>query len=302
VPLRGDLPRFEDTLVSVLENQPERSEVVVVTNQPYDDPYDLRREVAFVDAPTGASLLECFAVGLSATRSPIVHLIDAGVEATPGWADAALARFNDRDVAVVAPLIADRFQQQTILSAGLQYKRGGAITSISAGKRVTAFRLDDRPLTAAELGAAFYRREALAEVESLPDYGCDRAAAVELALALQNAGYGTVSEPECLMLSSRKQFARRSGWQTGVANEQLYRRAAGLGFEQSRLAHAALLATEAIQALLRPSLLAQLAARLATRAASAVTHEIAIAASATAHFPAASNRSPHFPAPKSRAA
>ncbi len=47
----GDQQRFEDTLVSVLENQPERSEVVVVTRGPYDDPYDLRREVGIVEAP-----------------------------------------------------------------------------------------------------------------------------------------------------------------------------------------------------------------------------------------------------------
>ena len=51
VPLMGDLKRFEDTLVSVLENQPEQSEVVVVLNGPYDDPYDLRSEVKFVEAP-----------------------------------------------------------------------------------------------------------------------------------------------------------------------------------------------------------------------------------------------------------
>ena len=38
----GDLKRFEDTLVSVLENQPEQSEVVVVLNGPYDDPYELQ--------------------------------------------------------------------------------------------------------------------------------------------------------------------------------------------------------------------------------------------------------------------
>ena len=53
VPLTGDLKPFEDTLVSVLENQPERSEVVVVLNEPYDDPYQLRGEVEFVEAPAG---------------------------------------------------------------------------------------------------------------------------------------------------------------------------------------------------------------------------------------------------------
>jgi hypothetical protein len=303
VPLRGDLQRFEDTLVSVLENQPERSEVVVVTNQPYDDPYDLRREVAFVDAPTSASLLECFAVGLTASRAPIVHLIDAGIEATAGWADPALARFHDRDVATVAPLIADRFQRQTILSAGLRYTRAGAITTIAAGKRTDAFRFDDRVLTAAELGATFYRREALAEVESIADFGCDRAAAVELALALQNAGYHSVSEPGCLVLANRKHFARRGGWRAGVASEQLYRRAAASqDIQQSRLAHAALVATEAIQIPLRPWLLGQLAGRFGAAVGVGSPKGIAIGAQAAAHLTTSSRRTPPFAPPKSRAA
>ena len=300
----GELKRFEDTLVSVLENQPERSEVVVVTNQPYDDPYDLRREVAFVEAPEGASLLGCFAVGLEASRAPIVHLIAAGYEATPGWADAALARFGDRDVAAVAPLIADRFQPQTILSAGLRFTCGGAITSIAAGQSVNAFTVDEHLLTGAELGAAFYRREAVAEVESLPDYGCEQAAAVELASALRNAGYRSVSEPECLMLANRKQFAPRGGWRTGVASEQLYRRlSAASEIKRSRLAHAALLAAEMIRIPLRPSLASQLAGRFcAALGFAGAPKEVAIGDCAAAHLPTSSRRSLPFTAAKSRAA
>ncbi len=300
----GDLKRFEDTLVSVLENQPERSEVVVVTNQPYDDPYDLRREVAFVEARAGASLLECFAVGLTASRAPIIHLIAAGIEATPGWADAALARFGDRDVAAVAPLVADRFQPQTILSAGLRYTRGGAIARIAAGQSADGFTLDERLFTGAELGAAFYRREAVAEVESLPDYGCEQAAAVELAFALRRAGYRSVSEPECLMLANRRQFAPYGGWRTGVASEQLYRSlSAAPEVRRSRLAHAALLAFETIQIPLRPWLLGQLAGRCcAALGLAGAPKEVAIGAQAAAHLPTSSRRPPPYTAGRSRAA
>jgi hypothetical protein len=298
----GNLQRFEDTLVSVLENQPERSEVVVVTNQPYDDPYELHREVAFVEAPASASLLECFAVGLTASRAPIVHLI-AGVEATPGWADAALARFDDRDVAAVAPLVADRFQQHIILSAGVRYTRGGAISSIGAGQNVEGFAVDEHLLSGAELVAAFYRREALIAVESLPDYGCEQVAAVELAFAVESFGYRSVSEPECLMLANRRQFVRRGGWRTGVASEQLYRRwSAARDTRRSRLAHAALLAAETIQIPLRPWLLGRLAGRLFANLGFAAPRELAIGAQAAAHLPNSSRRSPPFTAPKSRAA
>ena len=140
VPLMGDQQRFEDTLVSVLENQPERSEVVVVTRGPYEDPYDLRREVGFVEAPLCAGLLECFAAGLGGSRAPLIHLLAAGVEATPGWADAALEPFNCGDVAAVAPLVVDRQQPQKVLSAGLRYTRSGSIKHLAAGRRLDRFK------------------------------------------------------------------------------------------------------------------------------------------------------------------
>ena len=129
VPFMGDLKRLEDTLVSVLENQPEGSEVVVVLNEPYDDPYELRGEVKFVEAPQGANLLDCFVCGLAASDAPVVHVIAPGFEAMPGWADAALARFVEADVAAVAPLVVDRENPDRILSAGLPGRRRARLSA-----------------------------------------------------------------------------------------------------------------------------------------------------------------------------
>ena len=44
IPVLGSLDGLEDTLVSVLENRPADCQIVVVLNQPYDDPYDLKDE------------------------------------------------------------------------------------------------------------------------------------------------------------------------------------------------------------------------------------------------------------------
>ena len=129
IPFLGNIKRLEDTLVSVLENRPADCQIVVVLNQLYDDPYDLEGEVCFVQAVPGSGLTDCIALGVAVTQSPIVHVMSCGVEATPGWADAALPHFDDPDVAAVAPVVVDRFDTRRILSAGLKvFRRRGHST------------------------------------------------------------------------------------------------------------------------------------------------------------------------------
>ena len=50
VPVFGDSAAFEATLVSVLENQPSCSEVIVAHDGSYDDPFDLADEVRLVES------------------------------------------------------------------------------------------------------------------------------------------------------------------------------------------------------------------------------------------------------------
>ena len=51
IPMTTGAGDLEDTLVSVLENRPDESEIVVVLARPYADPWNLRDEVRFVQAP-----------------------------------------------------------------------------------------------------------------------------------------------------------------------------------------------------------------------------------------------------------
>ena len=223
VPFRGNPKRFEDTLVSVLENRPERSEVVVVTNRPYDDPYDLRGEVAFAEALKNADLLVCFATGLAVSHGQVVHLLGEGFEATPGWAEAALARFDEPDVAAVVPLVLDRQRPERIVFAGLCYASSGAIARIGTGGRADHFASNEQTLGGPELGASFYRRDALAAVGSLPNYGSECAAAVDLALSLRSLGYRCVQAADCVMTATGDLLAPASGWRDGLAEERLFR-------------------------------------------------------------------------------
>ena len=309
VPLMGDLKQMEDTLVSVLENQPERSEVVVVLNEPYDDPYQLRGEVEFIEASQGADLVDCFACGLAASNAPIVHLIASGFEATPGWADAALARFDEADVAAVAPVVVDRDHPDMILSAGLHYTAAGSIGRIAAGKRLDRLATNDRFLCGPELAVAFYRRDVLETVEFLQHHGSDLATATDLVLAMRQAGYRSVQEPACVATATSDLLASGGAWQEGIANERLFLRWTTVpAWKLSWAAHAALLAMECAQFPLRPSILGRLAGRCWARLGFGAPRSVAIGPQVLSSQTEALIRQPHFstvdarPALQSRAA
>jgi hypothetical protein len=274
VPLMGDLKRLEDTLVSVLENQPERSDVVVVLNQPYDDPYELSGEVKFVDAPCGADLVDCLACGLAASGAPLVHVITAGFEAAPGWTDSALPRFDDPTVAAVGPVVVDRENPGIILSAGLSYSSAGSVSRIATGTPLDRLATNDTAFCSPELAVAFYRRNALEAIATLQHLGTPTAVAVDLGLALRGAGYGVVRENTCITSGSRDMLSAAGpgymapAWREGLASERLYRRWATVPGDpayrvprRSRAAHAGRVALECLQLPLRPSNLARLAGR-----------------------------------------
>ncbi len=99
-----DVTGLEVTLVSVLEHRPENSEIVVALGTPYDDPWNIREEVTFVDAAKGSGLVGCVTAGIAAASGDVIHILAAGWQATDGWADAALRHFAQPKVAAVVPL------------------------------------------------------------------------------------------------------------------------------------------------------------------------------------------------------
>ena len=57
IPAPGDESTLEETLVSVLENRPENSEIVVVLGFGYHDPWNVCEEVRFIQALLGPTVL-----------------------------------------------------------------------------------------------------------------------------------------------------------------------------------------------------------------------------------------------------
>ena len=64
IPVLRQLDRLEDTLISVLENRPPDCQIVVVLNEPYNDPYALSGEVCFIQAAAGSSFADVLNLGI----------------------------------------------------------------------------------------------------------------------------------------------------------------------------------------------------------------------------------------------
>jgi hypothetical protein len=262
IPFLGDVGRLEDTLVSVLANRPADVQILVVLSAPYSDPYSLAGEVCFIEAPQGAGLAACIWQGIAASEAPIVHLLGCGREATLGWADAALERFADPQIAVVAALVVDRFETRRIISAGVQYTAGGAVRPLAAGQ------LPDGPPDScgAELGAdiltSFYRKAALEAVADLLDRPRGPLAGVDWALALRYAGYTAAFAPGSVIAASHDCVTAHGQWAQGMARQRLFWRwAPTRGWVHSLAAHAVVLARECLLCFIRPTLVGRLAGR-----------------------------------------
>jgi hypothetical protein len=122
IPMTTGPADLEDTLVSVLENRPDESEIVVVLAGQYADPWNIRDEVRFVQAPANASLVSCVNLGIAASEAAVIHVLTAGWRATPGWTAAALETLEAGEAGAVVPVV-DRAGRT--VSTGVKCSRGG---------------------------------------------------------------------------------------------------------------------------------------------------------------------------------
>jgi len=264
VPVLGSLDGLEDTLVSVLENRPTDCQIVVVLNQRYDDPYDLKDEILFVQAPADAGLAGALNLAVAVSSGDIIHVLRCGVEVSPGWVETVLPLFGDPLVGAVTPLVLEKADAQRVVTAGVSYRPSGAVRHLGQGKLlVAAARANEAPYGPDTL-AGFYRRSALEAVGYFSDAVADPLAAVDLALALRQAGFRCVLQPQCWMYVDRTAVALsapsalRCGW---AAEWFFWRWAPVAGWFRSLACHAVLLLGQCLQCVIRPRTVVELAGR-----------------------------------------
>ena len=250
IPTPGDSGALEETLLSVLENRPEGCEVVVALGCEYDDPWNLAEEVRFVRAPEGSGLVGCVTAGVQATTGDVVHLLAAGWKATPGWADAALARFEDATTGAVIPLGIDRATEHRVVSAGVKYKRGGRRVALtrpgmgttaavgSGAERRVGARRPQWPGVGPRLEAGFWRADLVRDAGAGFSAACgDRLADVDMAVELATRGVSTVVEEGSRVVAGGDPAWER-GFRSGLHGERLFWRSlAGRSFLPSFLLH-----------------------------------------------------------------
>lgn len=160
IPIGQDLAAFEQTLVSVLENLPPSSEVIVAHDGSYDDPFELCDEVFFVTAPSN-QLVEMLSISAGVARGRFVHVLGEGLLATPGWTEEAIESFEDAETGVVAPLILDRSSDR-VVAAGWCDQPARLCDPFKSDRE--RLRSSSNAEGGAYLQASFWRRELLREM------------------------------------------------------------------------------------------------------------------------------------------
>lgn len=248
IPCLGGAIEFEDTLVSVLQNRPAQSEVLVVHALPYDDPYGLQDEVRFIRASGKSSLVQLANLGVEAAESDIVHLLGCRVSVQEGWAEPALKQFHDEQVAAVSPLIVDAHDQR-ITAAGVRYGAGGQRKLVGRGLAMNSRKLPNLQAAGPSFDAGFYRREVLLAVGGWHEPLGDTAADVDLAQTLQALDLKTVIAPTSTLHELRPAADRR-GFSYGRSFERLFwRHYAEASPAWALLCHALLVMGEALSRL-----------------------------------------------------
>jgi GT2 family glycosyltransferase len=244
LPVLGRFEALEQSLVSVLENRPESCEVIVVLNEPYDDPYRLEGEVRFVMAPRGAGWVECANLGLRQSLSPYVHLLDCGTVVSEGWTVPALRHFEDPRVAAVAALVISGADPRHVSSAGVEYRPSGRRVLVDRGQPLPAEQAA-RPVLGACHAAAFYRKASLELLAGFDPTVGDALADVDLALRLRHAGFRAVCEPRSQVVERALPATPDAAFRRARASERLFWRAAPVaGLSSAMAVHLAIVAGE----------------------------------------------------------
>ncbi len=258
----GTTEQLEATLVSVLENRPADCQVIVALERPYTDPYDLKDEVRFVQAPVGARPTAAIHQALATTRAPFVHLLASGCRVTEGWADEALSRFGDRRVASVAPTVHDADAPERLLAAGVGYRASGSRYLV--GRGLSELSVEAQGSVVGPCGfAAFYRKAAIDFVGGLSSQLGPRQADVDLALVLKRAGFSVALAPRSEIFANDAADPPQESFREALWSERLFWRNLSIEPRRGRAvaAHAVAVALELLTSFPRPRLAFQLAAR-----------------------------------------
>ena len=209
---QNEIQRFEDTLASVLRSRPSESQIIIVHNGRYEDPYGLGSEVDWV-VETSPNLADQFDRGVKAAQGDLVTLIRPGIELDEGWDQAVPQAFENERVGSLTPMIVSTSQPARITVAGISANRSGTRLLTGVQKKLSHRTLRNlRPLGPTS-HFAIYRRSVLQAIGPLGSLTEDLFLDVDVALSVRELGFtnavsgdvlGT-TESDALILSESTQ-------------------------------------------------------------------------------------------------
>ena len=202
VPAIGDQQVVDETLISVLENRPNGTRVLVPCDVDYEDQYDLADEVDFLrcdlSRELGSSMWTKRPViawtslaneALYSAQHSYVGLILPGASMLPGSMDAITEVFESRpDIASIVPMLFEPDNEDVTVGVAM-----------SSGTRVAVMqsRQDryEKQLVGASLMAGFYRTSALLDIGGWNTNVHTQVADIDLSMRLYEAGYEIQQTP-----------------------------------------------------------------------------------------------------------
>lgn len=171
IPMVGHEQAFDDTLASVLRSQPADGQIIVAHDGSYADPYDLRREVTFVQPENGsndmASLLN---EAIKVAKCPLTAIVRPSVDLPEGWSDSVASAFEKSSVGSVAVPVVSQDSPDRIVTGGVKVGAGlnrKLVGSRQRLKKRSAQRLQPLGPT---LWAGFYRTSLLQTIAPLCEH------------------------------------------------------------------------------------------------------------------------------------
>lgn len=171
--------QLETTLLSILENRPRDSEIIVAHDGSYADPYQLADEVLFVETNQRCSKVTKLNEALYATCAPVVHILAEGMQVSEGWCEGAVARIQREQIAAVSPLV-QALDGAKATYAGLDGRLLSKRSLQSVKSQVPTH------CAAPLLAAGFYSRRMLLALGGFLELVDGQVADVDLALSLES--------------------------------------------------------------------------------------------------------------------
>ena len=200
-----DTPLLEETLVSVLQNRPDDSEVLVMHDGSYEDPYDLGDEVRFIEADGVPSMTQAANLAMQNSRGLIVHFLAGGVVPDASWSEVALKHFDEENTVAVVPLL---LHEKDASVACLGVRQTGLHNRALVGFGREHLEVESLESDGPNLVAAFYRKSQLMSLGGFQEDLGDEYSDLDAGLRLQEVG-DVVTAADCVLRVGRCDKPRR---------------------------------------------------------------------------------------------